>query len=54
MEAHSVGQDVSTRVRITHRQSADCYDVDLEAAFTKTMRDIADHLESLDVNQPLD
>jgi NTP pyrophosphatase (non-canonical NTP hydrolase) len=33
---------------------ADCYDVDLEAAFTKTMRDIADHLESLDVDQPLD
>jgi len=28
---------------------ADCYDVDLEAAFTKTMQDIADHLGSLDV-----
>jgi NTP pyrophosphatase (non-canonical NTP hydrolase) len=33
---------------------ADCYDVDLEAAFTKTMQDIADHLDSLDVDQPLD
>lgn len=33
---------------------ADCYDVDLEAAFSKTMQDIADHLESLDVDQPLD
>ena len=33
---------------------ADCYDVDLEAAFTKTMQDIADHLESRDVDQPLD
>lgn len=33
---------------------ADCYDVDLEAAFTKTMQNIADHLESLDVDQPLD
>ncbi len=27
---------------------------DLEAAITKTMQDIADHLESLDADQPLD
>jgi NTP pyrophosphatase (non-canonical NTP hydrolase) len=33
---------------------ADCYDVDLEAAFIKTMQDIANHLDSLDVDQPLD
>lgn len=33
---------------------ADCYDVDLETAFTKAMQDIADHLESLEVDQPLD
>ena len=33
---------------------ADCYDVDLEAAFTKTMHDIADHVESFDADQPLD
>lgn len=33
---------------------ADCYDVDLEAAFTKTMQDIAEHLASRDVDQPLD
>ena len=32
----------------------DCWAVDLEAAFTKTMQDIADHLESLDVDQRLD
>lgn len=33
---------------------ADCYDVDLEAAFTTTMQDIAGRLESRDAEQPLD
>jgi hypothetical protein len=31
---------------------ADCYDVDLEAACTKTMQDIADHVESLESISP--